>query len=88
MNGFLAERYQPESSAIDVVVGWADADRSAAEAMAIRHVSTIYVPADETCFALFESPSRERVVDTVDRFRLGYDRVVAAISVCSVEPRD
>jgi hypothetical protein len=83
MASFLAERYQPEPTTGDAVTVWAASERSAAEAMAIRHVTTIYVPADETCFALFEAPSREVVIDTIDRFTLGYSRVVLAISVGS-----
>ena len=53
---------------------------------AIRHIQTIYVPADETCFTLFEAASLELVTETSDRFGLGYRRVVAAITLDSPEP--
>ncbi len=77
---FLAERYlsalTPEALASQV-----DHDRAAARAMSIRHVQTIYVPADETCFTLFEADSLELVTETSDRFGLGYRRVVPAIAI-------
>ena len=83
--GFLAERYlaaqTPEALASQV-----DQDRAAATAMSIRHVQTIYVPADETCFTLFEAPSLERVIETSDRFALGYRRVVSALTIGSPRP--
>ena len=39
--------------------------------MSIRHVLTIHVPADETCFTLFEAASLELVTQTSDRVRTG-----------------
>jgi hypothetical protein len=82
---FLAERYLAVTSreALAFQVG---RDRAAARAMAIRHVQTIYVPADETCFTVFEAASLELVTKTSDRFGLGYRRVVAAITLDSPEP--
>jgi hypothetical protein len=59
---FLAERY------LAVTIG---RDRTAARAMSIRHIQTIYVPADETCFTIFEAASLELVTETSDRFGLG-----------------
>ena len=49
--------------------------------MSIRYIQTIYVPADETCFTLFEAASLELVTETSDRFGLGYRRVVSAIAI-------
>jgi len=79
---FLAERYL-SASAAEVLASLVDRDRAAARAMSIRHIQTIYVPADETCFTLFEAPSPEMVSETSDRFGLGYRRVVAAIVIGS-----
>jgi hypothetical protein len=71
---FLAERYLPATTR---------------EALAsIRHSQTIYVPADETCFTLFEAASPDQVTETSDRFGLGYRRVVAAITLDSPELTD
>ena len=81
---FLAERYLPAPTA-EALASLVDRDRAAARAMSIRHIQTIYVPADETCFTLFEAPSLELVTETSDRFGLGYRRVVAAITLDSPE---
>ena len=75
---FLAERYLPLHSP-EALASQVDQDRAAARAMSIRHIQTIYVPADETCFTLFEAASLELVTQTSDRFELGYRRVVPAI---------
>ncbi len=81
---FLAERYLPATTR-EALASQVDRDRTAAHAMSIRHIQTIYVPADETCFTLFEAASLEQVTETSDRFGLGYRRVVAAIMLDSPE---
>ena len=53
---FLAERYLPALTP-EALASHVDHDRTAARAMSIRHIQTIYVPADETCFTLFEAAS-------------------------------
>ena len=75
---FLAERYLPVPTP-EALASLIDRDRTAARAMSIRHVQTIYVPADETCFTLFEAPSVQLVTEASERFGLGYRRVVPAI---------
>jgi hypothetical protein len=79
---FLAERYLPLQTP-QALVSQVGQDRVAAHAMSIRHIQTIYVPADETCFTLFEAASLERVTQTSARFELGYRRVVPAIVIGS-----
>ncbi len=82
---FLAERYLAIASR-EALASQVGHDRTAARAMSIRHIQTIYVPADETCFTLFEAASPELGTETSDRFGLGYRRVVAAIMLDSPEP--
>jgi len=82
---FLAERYLAVTTC-EALASQVGRDRTAARAMSIRHIQTIYVPADETCFTLFEAASLELVTETSDRFGLGYRRVVAAITLDSPEP--
>jgi hypothetical protein len=77
---FLAERYLPALTP-EALMSQVNHVRSAARAMSIRHIQTIYVPADETCFSLFEADSVEQVTETSNRFKLGYRRVVAAITL-------
>ncbi len=82
---FLAERYLAVTTH-EALASQVSRDRTAARAMSIRYIQTIYVPADETCFTLFEAASLELVTETSDRFELGYRRVVAAITLDSPEP--
>jgi hypothetical protein len=81
---FLAERYLSASTS-EALGPLVDRDRAAARAVSIRHIQTIYVPVDETCFTLFEAPSLELVSETSDRFGLGYRRVMAAIVIGSAQ---
>lgn len=86
MANFLAERYQPEPSTREAITAMIERERAVALAMSIRHVGTVYIPADETCFTLFEAPSRELVIETSERFALGYSRVELVILVSSPVP--
>lgn len=79
---FLAERYLPVLST-QALESRVDQDRAAACALSMRHVQTIYVPSDETCFTLFEAPSLDLVTEANDRFRLGFRRVAPAIAISS-----
>lgn len=81
---FLAERYLSAATP-QVLAARVDDDRAAACAMRIRHIQTIYVPADETCFTLFEAPSPDLVTEASERFGLGYRRVMPAITFESPE---
>jgi Protein of unknown function (DUF4242) len=81
MASFLAERYYPEPSTQEAIAALTESQCAAARAMDIRLIKTIYVPGDETCFTLFEAPSRERVMEASERFALGYNRVTLAIAV-------
>lgn len=85
MGLFLAERYLPGLASEQELASLVARDRAAAVAMSVRHLQTIYVPADETCFTLFEAPSADRVTATCDRFGLGYRRVCRALTVFSPE---
>jgi hypothetical protein len=79
---FLAERYLSLQTS-QALAAQVDRDRAAGHAMSIRHIQTIYVPADETCFALFEAASLEVVTQASERFELGYRRIVPAIVIGS-----
>jgi hypothetical protein len=83
MGLFLAERYLPGLATEQELASLVERDRDAAIAMSVRHLQTIYVPADETCFTLFEAASADLVTATCDRFGLGYRRVCRAFRVFS-----
>jgi hypothetical protein len=80
---FLAERYLTKLADEQELASLVDRDRAAAAAMSVRHVQTIYVPADETCFTLFEAASAELVAAASDRFGLGFRRICRAVTVHS-----
>jgi hypothetical protein len=83
MGLFLAERYLPGATTEQELVSLVERDRAAAAALPVRHVQSIYVPADETCFTLFEAPSADMVTAACDRFGLGYRRICRALTVFS-----
>ena len=83
MELYLAERYLTELANEQDLVSLIERDRVAAAAMSIGHVQTIYVPADETCFTLFEAPSADLVAAASDRVGLGFRRVCRAIAIYS-----
>lgn len=58
--------------------------RSAAEAASrngtpIRHVRTVHVPNDETCFHFFEAPSAEAVAAAAKQVGIAFDRIAEAL---------
>jgi hypothetical protein len=83
MGLFLVERYLPGLASEQELASLVERDRAAALAVSARHLQTIYVPADETCFTLFEAPSADLLTAICDRFGLGYRRVCPALTVFS-----
>jgi hypothetical protein len=81
---FLAERYLSAATP-QALSACVDDARAAARAVSIRHIQTIYVPADETCFTLFEATSPDLVTQANEHFGLGYGRVMPAITFQSQE---
>lgn len=81
MASFLVEAYTPEAAAIAEIEARV---RRAAEDLSqtgtpIRHLRSIFVPQDETCFHLFEAPSAEAVREATQRARLAPQRIVEAL---------
>jgi hypothetical protein len=56
----------------------AAADELAGEGVAVRHLRSIFVPEDETCFMLYDGPSAAAVEDAVARAGLACERVLEA----------
>jgi len=89
---FVVERYlsavSPEELAAAV-----DRDRRAAEAMTaagtpVRYLFTIYLTSDESCFCLFEAPSADAVREAQLRAGIGFERIVEAIQLPSLNATD
>jgi phosphohistidine phosphatase SixA len=86
----LAERYVPGA---DRQLAVADAGRArqagrelAAEGINVRYLSSALVPADETCFALFEACSADQVRQLLDRAALPYHHIVETILIAAEDP--
>jgi hypothetical protein len=72
MPNYLVERY----------VGAAEVEAASAtlalSSGGVRHVQTTFVPEDETCFDLFEAPSREALRKALQCAAIAYERIAEA----------
>lgn len=77
---FVVERYAPAGSNQDFALadGQATAAQAAADAT-IRHIRTWFLPADETCFSLFEAPSADVLRAAGEAAGLRYSRITEAV---------
>jgi hypothetical protein len=89
MSLFLAERYVPagrhELVLADLKRATHASSELACEGTIAHHVASTLVPADETCFALFEAQSAEAVRRLIERAAIPYMRVVEAIQIKEAE---
>lgn len=79
MTTYLIEAYVAGGDITDL----RDRARAAAETMtneghAVRYLRSVLVPADETCFHLFDAVSAETVAEVARRAELRYERIVEA----------
>jgi hypothetical protein len=83
MTSFLVEAYTP--AMINLVEVEARARRAAAQlaeaGTEVRYLHAIFVPADETCFHLFEAASADAVRAASERAGLSAQRIVEAVGV-------
>jgi hypothetical protein len=83
MPTFLVEAYEPRGHDESLAEIERRARTAAAElsrsGTAVRYMRSIYVPADETCFHVFEGPSIEVVEEVGRRARLEFDRITEAV---------
>jgi Protein of unknown function (DUF4242) len=77
---FLAEFYLPASAALSGIAQRARMGAAAACAAGTqaRFIQAVFVPAEETCFALFEAPSAAAVSAAGAAAGLEFDRITAA----------
>ena len=59
----------------------AGAEAAAADGSIVRFVRSIFMPADDTCFLLYEADSPEAIHEAARRAGLPIERVVEALSV-------
>jgi hypothetical protein len=79
---YLAELYLPRGASLaDVArLARAGADAAAGAGPPIRFIQAIFVPADESCFVLYEAESTADVTAAGRRAGLTFDRVAAALA--------
>jgi hypothetical protein len=82
---FIVERYLPAVRHGELAAT-VDHDQRAAEGMTaagipVRHLSTIYVPSDESCFSLFDAPSADALREAQERAGIGFERIVEAVQL-------
>lgn len=83
MARFLAESYVPRSRADDsgraAGCARAAAEQLSREGTSVRHVRTMLLPDDETCFHVFEAASADAVGEVGRRAGLDWARIVRAV---------
>jgi hypothetical protein len=80
---YLVESYLPRHELL-VRARTVDRVRSAARAVSVqgtpvRHLRSIFIPDDESCFHLFEGPSAEAIEEVSRHAELEYDRIVEVL---------
>jgi hypothetical protein len=83
MRSYVVELYQPAADA-GAVAADAERAREAArqltrEGTPVRYLRSLLIPADETCFHLFEGVSAEAIGEASRRAALDYLRVVETV---------
>jgi Protein of unknown function (DUF4242) len=80
---FLAEFYLRASASLPDIVAQAKAGAAAASAAGepVRFVQAVFVPPDETCFALYEAAAAAAVSAAGSAAGLEFDRITAAVAV-------
>lgn len=74
---YLVETYLP--STVDPAS--AEPVAHAADVMgAVRYVDSLFVPADEVCFHVFEAPSAEALQAVLDDLHIAYERIMETAS--------
>ena len=82
---FIVERYLPAARPGELTAA-AERDRRTAAGMTaagvpVRHLCTIYVPSDESCFSLFDAPSPGALREAQERAGIGFERIVEAVEL-------
>jgi hypothetical protein len=79
---YLAELYLPRGVPLADVArrARAGADRATEGGPLVRFVQAVFVPADESCFVLYQADSAADVTAAGTRAGLAFDRVAAAVA--------
>jgi hypothetical protein len=81
MNEYLVELYVPRGDPGSLAAGAGEMDAAGAS---VRHVRSIVVPEDETCYLLCEAESADAVRDAAQHAGLRFERIVRVAPEASV----
>ncbi len=87
MPSYLIEAYLPAEAGL-LEDAHSRARRTAELGLGVRHLQTMFVPDDETCFHLFEAPSSRALGDAARLAALDHVRIVEAIDAVGASPRE
>jgi hypothetical protein len=79
MRSYLVELYQPAGSDAGAEQACAAATELTREGTEVRYLHSIVIPADDTCFHLFEAASAEAVDQVSRRAAFEYERIVEVL---------
>jgi len=81
-SAFLVERYLPASAVGNLATSVTHVARICADqtgGTAVRYLQSIYVPAEDTCFCLFQALSSDAVHAVNDAGHFSLDRITDAV---------
>jgi hypothetical protein len=88
-SAFLVERYLSASAAEDLAASVGRVGRVCAQqgpgVIAVRYLQSVYLPAEDTCFCLFQAPSIDAVRAVNDAGQFPLDRIAEAVLMITNE---
>jgi hypothetical protein len=85
---FLVERYLPVTELDVLAAAVARAAQVCAAGHGVRYLHSTYVPAEDTCFCVFQAPSEESVRAVNEAAHFDLDRIVSAIGLDAAAAAD
>jgi hypothetical protein len=88
-SAFLVERYLPVSAVDDLATSVAGIARICAGqggGTAVRYLQSMYLPAEDTCFCVFQASSSDAVRAVNDAGHFPFDRITEAVLMITSEP--
>lgn len=89
MPRYLVERHLPGITGDQLKMAASRAKKTTSEMTAqgtpVRYLRSIFIPAEEKCFCLFDGPSPEAVEEANRRAQIPFERVVEAQHVAAEE---
>ena len=87
MAKYMVERYLPGITTEQLAAAAARAKGTTAqmtqEGTPVRYLRSTFLPGEEKCYCLFESPSQEAVKVANERAQIPFERIVEALHIAS-----